>query len=446
MKKINVQTTLDNAKLTALHWHVLIWCSLVIIVDAYDLIVYGAVAGTIAREWKLNSDIIGYLGSSALVGMMLGAIVFGSLADVFGRKNMLMLCIAIFSIFTFWTGFTTDVWGFGATRFIAGLGIGGAMPNAVSLMNEYAPKRLRSLMVSIMFSGYGVGGLLAALIGREFIPAYGWQIMFYIAGIPILLVFAIWILVPDSLVFLIKQNKTDEAKRAFEKLTNTNLDEDNELEINKNQKVTESVVGLFKENRTFTTFLFWIAFFMNLWMVYALSTFLPKLMANAGYGFEDRITFLLYLNVGGIIGAILGGWLSDKFHHKPVLMIFFILSGIALALLGFKNSTWILNILVALGGVALIGGQILLYGYVARYYPISVRGSALGWASGVGRAGGILGPILLGKILILNWAHETYFYIFLIPSFIVVICMFLTQTKYATREGQDTISNEKENE
>ena len=187
MRNIDVNDVIDNAAFNKFHWKVLFWCTLIIIFDGYDLVIYGGVLPLLMDQWNLNPYVAGLLGSSALFGMMFGAMGFGMLSDKWGRKKVILMCVVLFSLTTVINGFATNAWQFGILRFIAGLGIGGVMPNVVSLMSEYSPARKRSTLVALMFSGYAVGGMMSAGLGIWIVPNFGWEIMFYLAIVPMLL-------------------------------------------------------------------------------------------------------------------------------------------------------------------------------------------------------------------------------------------------------------------
>jgi AAHS family benzoate transporter-like MFS transporter len=176
MKQIDVHKIIDEAKFNRFHWGLLFWCALVIIFDGYDLVIYGVVLPKLMADWNLTPMQAGTMGSYALFGMMFGAMFFGPLSDKIGTKKVIAICVVLFSLFTF-NGFASNVSEFAICRFIAGLGIG-VMPNVVALMTEYSPKKIRSLLVTIMFSGYSVGGMLSAGLGIWLIPAYGWSAVF----------------------------------------------------------------------------------------------------------------------------------------------------------------------------------------------------------------------------------------------------------------------------
>ena len=444
--QININTLVDEATFTPFHWGVLLWCLLIIIFDGYDLVIYGVALPLLMQEWGLTTVQAGMLASTALFGMMFGAMSFGTLSDKLGRKKTIMICVAIFSGFTFCGAFASSPVEFGILRFLAGLGIGGVMPNVVALMTEYAPKRIRSTLVAIMFSGYAIGGMASALLGAWLVVDYGWKIMFYIAGLPILLLPFIWKFLPESLMFLTKKGETSKIQQVVAKITpNQNVHSSTNFVLNEATEGDEAPLkALFQQGRTASTFMFWIAFFMCLLMVYALGSWLPKLMIQAGYSLGASMIFLFSLNIGGMIGAIGGGVLADKFHLKPVVTIMFIVGALSLVLLGFNSPAYVLYTLIAIAGAATIGSQILLYTFVAQYYPTALRSTGMGWASGIGRIGAIVGPVLTGALLGFELPHQMNFLAIAIPGVIAALAIFLVNLKSSV-EGSVTsnTANEK---
>ena len=429
--KININTLIDEAKFTPFHWGVLFWCLMIIIFDGYDLVIYGVALPLLMQEWALSAVQAGLLASTALFGMMFGAMTFGTLSDKLGRKKTIMICVAIFSGFTFLGAFASNPVEFGILRFLAGLGIGGVMPNVVALMTEYAPKRIRSTLVALMFSGYAIGGMTSALLGAWLVPEFGWKIMFYIAIIPLMALPLIWKFLPESLMYLTNKKEIEQTRSIVQKISpSQQLNGDTEFVLNEVTKGDEAPVkALFQQGRMFSTFMFWIAFFMCLLMVYALGSWLPKLMIQAGYSLGASMIFLFALNIGGMIGAIGGGALADRFHIKKVLTIMFICGAAALILLGFNSPQIVLYTLIAVAGAATIGSQILLYTFVAQYYPSTVRSTGMGWASGIGRIGAIVGPVLTGALLTMNLPHQMNFFAIAIPGVIAALAIFMVNLK-----------------
>lgn len=443
---VNINTVVDNAKFTPFHWGVLLWCLLIIIFDGYDLVIYGVALPLLMQEWSLGAVEAGLLASTALFGMMFGAMSFGTLSDKLGRKKTIMICVAIFSGFTFLGAFASNPIEFGILRFLAGLGIGGVMPNVVALMTEYAPKRIRSTLVAVMFSGYAIGGMTSALLGAWLVADYGWKIMFYLAGTPLLLLPLLWKFLPESLMFLTKKGETEQVRTFVQKIApEQNIVPNTQFVLNEVMAGDEAPLrALFQQGRTFSTLMFWVAFFMCLLMVYALGSWLPKLMIQAGYSLGASMLFLFALNIGGMVGAIGGGALSDRFHLKPVLTIMFTVGAIALILLGFNSPQPVLYTLIAIAGAATIGSQILLYTFVAQFYPTTVRSTGMGWASGIGRIGAIVGPVLTGALLTLNLPHQMNFMMIAIPGLIAAVAIFMVNLKVSVdgaKAKQESFAN-----
>ncbi len=422
---VSVNDVIDQAKFTKFHLSIVLWCLFIVLFDGYDLAINGVVLPLLMQEWGMSAVEAGMLASTALAGMMFGAMLFGMLADKIGRKKVILICVTLFSAFTFLGGFTTTPTEFGILRFIAGLGIGGVLPNLVALTSEYAPKRLKSTLVTTMFSGYAVGGIMAALCGTWFTPSFGWEIMFFIAGIPLLFVPLFWKFLPESLTFLVKEQKMNEARHFIKRVEPTaDVRADTELVLaTGDQTQSASVKALFTENRTMGTFLFWIAFFMCLLMLYALGSWLPKLMMAAGYSLGSSLMFLLALNIGAVIGTISGGILADRFDFKPVLISMLTVGVLSLVGLGFNSPTPVIYLLVSLAGASSIGTSILLYSYVAQYYPVAVRSTGIGWASAVGRTGAIVGPIVIGMLLGMELPHKWNFIAVAMPGIIGIIAI-----------------------
>ena len=411
MQYIDVQKTIDEAKLNKFHLRVLFWCFLIIIIDGYDIAVAGAAIPSIMEEMKVSASTAGFMASSTLFGMMFGTIIFGGLSEKIGRRLTISICVILFSIFTAAAGLCKDPISFSIVRFIAGLGIGGVLPNIVAHMTEYSPKKIRSLMTTGMFSGYAVGGIIAAAIGKYFIMEFGWQIVFFAAGFPVFLVPFIYKYLPESLVYLEKKNKTEEIKVIMQKIEpSLQINEQTQLQfppMPTNQAVP--MAQLFSDGRFLSTLMLWIAFFTGLFMIYSLSTWLAKLMALAGYNLGSALSFVIALNCGAVIGCIGGGWLADRFHIKWVLVTMYTLGGIFLYAMTFDHSQNMLYLIIAAVGACSTGGQIVAYAYCGQFYPANIRSTGIGMAGGVGRLGAILAPLIIGYIVALNLPLEQNF-------------------------------------
>lgn len=430
MTVINTNEVIANSKFNRFHLSLLLWSFLIIAFDGYDLVVYGTVVPMLIEEWSLTSVEAGAMGSYGLFGMMFGAIFFGTLADRIGRKKVIILTVILFSLFTLLCGFATTPTMFSTFRFLAGLGLGGIMPNIIALLTDYSPKSMKSMTVSIVLCGYSVGGIMAPLLGIYLMPQFGWESIFWVAGLPLLLLPLMYKYMPETASHLIRTGNKKELISILSKVSpSTAFSENDEiLELEKSDSKVP-LTGLFKDKRGFSTVMFWIAFFSCLLMVYGLNTWLPKLMMDAGYGLNSSLGFLIALQGGAIVGTLIIARLCDKYGSKKMLVPMYASGAVVLTLLGFGGNIIIIYILVAIAGAATIGAQNIVQAYVSQYYPAYIRSTALGTASGIGRIGGMLGPILGGFLLSISLPIQMNFIAFAIPGLIAAIALMLVPEK-----------------
>ncbi|HWK22979.1 MAG TPA: aromatic acid/H+ symport family MFS transporter [Ureibacillus sp.] len=443
MGKVNVSEFIDNQKFKRFHLVLLLACFFIIVVDGYDMFMLGAILPTLMEEWGMDAVTGGQLGSYALFGMMVGALVFGPLADRFGRKNVILICTILFSLFTFVSGFANGPGTFGIMRFIAGIGLGGVMPNLIAIVTEYAPAKLRSTLVAVMFSGHAFGGIVASVGTLAIMPNFGWRGVVFVACLPLLLMPVLYKLMPESYSYYIKINKKEKLVRTLNRIdTATQFNVSDDLVMHVSDDTDSSMKKLFSEKRAFSTVMFWIAAFMCLLVMYGLSTWLPKIMQSAGYPIGSSLVFLIVLNLGGVTGAIFAGKLCDKFGSRRVLLTFFLLGFISLTALSFSPNQVLLYIMIFIAGATTTGTQINTNSYVSQYYPSGIRSTGVGWELGIGRIGGMLGPTIGGFLLASNLPVHFNFLAFAIPCLVAGLAILLVQEKYGhmvAHEEQENI-------
>lgn len=432
MSKINITDVVNEGKFNRFHMGLLICCCLIIVFDMFDLVIYSSIVPIIMEEWSISPVEAGAIGSYGIFGMMLGAIFFGILADKFGRKNILILCVILFSIFTFLCAFAPGPLTFSTFRFIAGVGIGGVLPNVIAIMTDYAPKHLHNTMVSIVMCAFSVGGILAGFVGIYFIPLLGWKSVYWVAAIPLLIIPFMIKYFHDSPAILLVKGRIDELRYVLSKV-NDKVSLTPEIEFVTSTEIEKDpsspVIALFKNNRALGTVMIWIAFFMCLLMINGISIWLPNLMFSAGYALSSSLSFMIVLNIGAIIGTLILGGLADKFGVKKVLVPMFIMAAVSLILLGFKNNMIVLYLLVLITGACTMGAQNISYAFVSQYYPSLMRSTAIGFASGIGRIGGIIGPTFGGILVSLNLSTQMNFFSFAIPGILAAIAFSFVPVK-----------------
>lgn len=380
---------------------VLAVCWFTVIADGYDVVVYGAVLPSLLQEpsWGLTPAGAGLIGSLALIGMFIGSLTIGTLTDIIGRRWTLIGCLVWFSVFTVLCAFATSPVMFGALRFVAGLGLGGVLPTATALTAEYSPRRIRNLVYAIMFSGFPLGGILAALLGLRLIPAYGWQSMFLLAAVPLLVVAPIALrYLPESVAFLLARGRRAEAEEVARRHGLT-LPPPPAEPVPAGRRRGTPVRELFSPAYLLATCCFLATTFVCLFMIYGLNTWLPQIMREAGYSLGGALTFLLVFNVGAIVGTIIIATAADRLGSKPVLVGTFLLAAAAVTLLSLRLPTGLLYLLVGLGGIGTIGTQAFILAYASKHYPVRMGATAMGWTLGVGRLGSVAAPPVLGLII-----------------------------------------------
>lgn len=395
--------------------------------EGYDLAIYGAVLPAILDDpaWKLSPTMAGSIASYALFGMLIGAVISGTITDIFGHKKVMALCITIFSISMIFAALAPTPQLFGIIRFIGGLALGGVIPTASALTIEYSPVKRRSLMYAIMYTGYAMGGVFSAFLSILFLADHSWRVMFWIGALPILAVPFILKFLPESLEFLVVKNRVADAERIANKynISIENIKEAAKKEKKKAKSTTNTVAELFSRQNIRPTIFFWITFFMGLFTIYGLTTWLPQMMRSAGYPLGSSIGFLLMLNFSAAVGAILAGVAADKWGSKKVIIISYLLAGISIALLSVKSSMLVVYGLVGVAGFGTIGTTLILNAYISKYFDTKIRATALGWALGFGRIGAILGPILAGLIISWNFNLTMNFYVFALAGTIAAIAV-----------------------
>lgn len=385
-------------------------CGLAITFDGYDLVVFGTTVPSLLHEWRISPAEAGSLASLALVGMLIGALLVGTLTDILGRRKMLLLSVVWFSVFMVLCAMAPSPGWFGAFRLLGGVGLGGLMPTAAALVIEYAPPARRNLTYALMQSGYAVGGILTAAVAIAVIPDAGWRVMYLIGAAPLLLVVPLayrWL--PESLEYLVLRGRRDEALALADRL-GVPLPEAREDEGRRHWY--SGVQELVTRGHRAGTLLLWVACFSALLTVYGLNTWLPQIMKAAQFPLGSALMFLLVFNLGSIIGSVIGGRLADRVGSKPVVVASFLLGAVSILLLATRPSTWAMYVLLAVAGHGTIGTQNLINVYVTRYYPAHARSTGIGWALGIGRLGAIVGPSIGGLIIDSGAAWQWNFYLF----------------------------------
>jgi MFS transporter, AAHS family, benzoate transport protein len=362
-------------------------CWAAIALEGYDLVVLGVVLPVLLRDpsWGLTPGSASVVATVGLVGVMVGALGVGPVSDLVGRRRTLVATVLVFSVLSLACAAAPGPAWLGVLRFLAGIGLGGVLPVALAMVAEHAPPRRGNAATTIMMTGYHVGAVAASLIGIWLVVRFGWPVMFALGAVPAL------VLVPLML---------------------TRLPRDGAPVASDGRRASDPVRELFRAGYARATVAFWVASFMGLLLVYGLNTWLPEIMRSAGYPLGAALALLLTLNVGAVIGLLVGGPVADRIGVRTATPVWFVLGAVFLALLSIRLPGAGVYAVVLLAGIFVFSSQVLVYAWVGRYYPAAARGSALGAASGVGRLGAIAGPVVGGALLSAGLAYPWGFYAF----------------------------------
>ncbi|MHB8268104.1 MFS transporter [Bradyrhizobium sp.] len=409
---VDVAEFIDRQPVGGFQIGLLLTCAAVLFLDGFDTQAIGYVAPALAKEWGLTKATLGPVFSAGLFGLMIGALVFGPLADRIGRRKIIIFSTLAFGLGTLATAFIQDVSTLLAIRFLTGLGLGGAMPNAVAMTSEFSPHRRRATMVMIMFCGFSVGAALGGLLAAALIPSFGWRSVFMVGGLaPLLLVPVLALRLPESVRFLALSGRAHE--RVADLLGRINpkaaFAPDTSFVVHEPHLVGLPVLHLFRDGRTLATLLLWVVFFMSLLDLYFLSNWLPTVLNDLGASVSASAVIGSMLQVGGVVGTFALGSVIDRFSFRALALVYFVAVFAVGAIGQLGHSVVFVTMAIFAAGFCIVGGQIAANALAATFYPTSIRSTGVGWALGIGRVGSIVGPLVGGALLTMKWSTGSVF-------------------------------------
>ena len=425
----SVAELIDERPLSGFQIRTISLCGMVLLLDGFDTQCIGFLAPAIAAELGLAMRAFGPVFSAALIGLMIGALASGPIADRLGRKVVVIGSAITFAFFTVLTARAGTLQEFVIFRFLTGLGLGGAMPNVVALTSEYTPRRLQPIFVSGLFAGMPLGALIASLLSAKMLPLWGWRSVFYLGGfLPLVIAFILIRLLPESVRFLAATGADPRKVAGIMKRIAPDL-EGVEIRMPPPEKESRGmpVKHLFTEGRAPGTILLWIPFFMNLLLLYFFVNWLPGLLTTAGLPISAGVTAAGIFSLGGVTGSLIQGRLMRRFGPFATIFGEFCLSVLLIFLMASAGSFAMTMVATLILGITIQGGQAGLNALSASYYPTAVRSTGVGWALGVGRVGSIVGPMLAGVLLSLDWTAPQIFMAGTVPAVIAAGAVLASQ-------------------
>ncbi len=420
-KSLDVQSFINQQPLSRYQWRVVLLCFLIVFLDGLDTAAMGFIAPALSQEWGIDRASLGPVMSAALIGMVFGALGSGPLADRFGRKGVLVGAVLVFGGFSLASAYATNVDQLLVLRFLTGLGLGAGMPNATTLLSEYTPERLKSLLVTSMFCGFNLGMAGGGFISAKMIPAYGWHSLLVIGGVlPLLLALVLMVWLPESARFLVVRNRgTDKIRKTLSPIAPQVVAEAGSFSVPEQKAVAARSVFavIFSGTYGLGTMLLWLTYFMGLVIVYLLTSWLPTLMRDSGASMEQAAFIGALFQFGGVLSAVGVGWAMDRYNPHKVIGIFYLLAGVFAYAVGQSlGNITVLATLVLIAGMCVNGAQSAMPSLAARFYPTQGRATGVSWMLGIGRFGAILGAWSGATLLGLGWNFEQVLTALLVPA------------------------------
>jgi len=433
-RSTDVQAFLDEHPFSPFQWLIFALCFCVVLLDGFDTAAIGYIAPSLVSEWGIERSALGPVLSAALFGLVVGSLSAGPLADRFGRKTILSISVLIFGLACLASAFSAGLNQLVAWRFITGVGLGAAMPNAVTMMNEYCPEARRATLTNAMFCGFPLGAAFGGFVAAWMIPHFGWRSVLLLGGIaPLFLGVLILFLLPESVRYMVAKNypaeRIREALRRVQPaaaefpLAMTGVSgATQEL-----ARARSSIGVVLSKELLMGSVMLWLAYFMGLVIFYALINWMPVLLKDAGVAPSTAALVSALFPLGGF-GAILSGWLMDRFNANLIIAACFALTAAAVYAIGQSTGNIVLLMLVVLGaGTIMNTAQSSLPTLAAAFYPTNGRATGVAWMMGIGRFGGIAGSFLVAELSRRNLSFSQIFMIVAISGLVAATALVIKQ-------------------
>jgi MFS transporter, AAHS family, 4-hydroxybenzoate transporter len=430
-QRVNVQTFLNEHPFSAFQWRIFTLCFLVVLMDGFDTAAIGFIAPSLVKEWGVTRPELGPVLSAALFGLAAGALTSGPLADRLGRKLLLICSVLVFGVACLASSFSATLEQLTVLRFLTGVGLGAAMPNAVTLLSEFCPDKRRSVLTNAMFCGFPLGAALGGFLAAWMIPHLGWRSVLVLGGVAPLIFAAVMIFVlPESVRYMVARGLPVQRIRdllghispvasAAETFVLT--------ERTQAGRGTRGIGTVLSRSFVIGSAMLWVAYFMGLVIFYALINWMPLLFKDAGIEPQTATLISALFPLGGF-GAILFGWLMDRFNADRIIAIGYGLTAVSIYAIGLTaGSVGLLMVLVFVAGVLMNTAQSSMPALAAHFYPTMGRATGVAWMLGIGRFGGIAGSFLVAELSRRNLGFSQIFAVIAIPGVIAMCALLIKQ-------------------
>ena len=432
--RVDVQTFLDDHPFSPFQWLIFALCFVIVLLDGFDTAAIGFIAPSLLKEWGVEKAALGPVLSAALFGLAAGALASGPLADRLGRKRVLVVSVLVFGLACLGSAFAADLSQLTMLRFVTGLGLGAAMPNAVTLMSEYCSQRRRATMTNAMFCGFPLGAAFGGFLAAWMIPQWGWRSVLELGGAtPLLLTVLLLLLLPESVRYMVARHQPVERIRGVLSRISASAAGARDFVLTEQVSAGNASVGVgvvLSPALRVGSAMLWLAYFMGLVIFYALINWMPILFKDAGLE-PQRATLIAALFPLGGVGAVLFGWLMDRFNANRIIAIGYALTAVAIFAIGqVAGNLGLLVLIVFLAGALMNTAQSSMPALAAAFYPTQGRATGVAWMLGIGRFGGIAGSFLVAELAARQLQFSQIFAVVAIPGVVAALALVVKQVSH----------------
>lgn len=432
-RPFDVAGFINNRRIGVTQYAIVVLSGLVMFLDGFDTQAISYMAPSISREWHLSKEMLGPIFSSALIGLMVGYLLVSPLSDRFGHRKLVVVSTFAFALLTCATAFVSGVTELIVLRFATGIALGSVVPSAIA---EFSPARMRATFVLAIYCGFSLGFVAAGGVAAWAIPQFGWRSMLWIGAVaPFVVALIALVALPESMDFLVRTKASPEHIWRVVRRVDRTLPATSPARFSTEMAEQRSSIGsLFISGRGLGTLIIWGVFMLNLAEFYGLQSWLPTVLGNAGYSLNTVALATSMTTVGGIVAAFAIGPAMDRLGAYKSLAVVYLSGALLVLLFGFSvgRPDWQLVLAAFLAGFCISGGQKSVIALAAIYYPSAIRSTGVGWALGIGRLGGVAGPLLIGTMLAYQLAAPKILYAAAVPMLLAGALIMLIGLRYGT--------------
>jgi MFS transporter, AAHS family, 4-hydroxybenzoate transporter len=433
-RAFDVQQFLDAQPVGRFQLLVLLLCMMIVMLDGLDTVMIGFIAPSLSSAWAIPRDALGPVMSGGLFGLACGALAAGPMSDRFGRKTVMTAAVLFFGVWSLASAFAMNVPSLTALRFLTGIGLGASMPNAATLMAEYAPPRRRALMVTAVFCGFTFGAAGGGFVSAWLIGRWGWQSVLLLGGVlPVVFAPVLIKWLPESARYLaLRENRRARLVNVLNRLKPGAVHAQTHFVSHEPLQAARSPVrAILSREHAFGTVMLWICYFAGLLTVYLLGNWLPTLIRGLGFSLAEAAVVGALFQAGGTIGSVLIGWQMDRFNPHRALGVTVLAGGVLAWYMGVSAHPFSIMCVLAFGmGYCMNGSNTGFCALAAGSYPTEMRATGTSWMLGVGRFGGIAGAMVGAAMLHANWSFGAVFTALAVPAAVGGLAVLLKGARH----------------